>query len=172
MFQLPHLKEEVILDALVTYPLDLNFNSAVVAICAHYVPVFIIADHAPGTYKQLKTHLDSGATLVVAHDGSNSTIFASPSVNFAFRAWHDWCHWNGDFDFSLYGESATCCLQISQMYSFYGVTPNTNRWAQYLTAEIVGQRRYYEKYREYIYDQRAFCDAYLADQVKSLDKKW
>ena len=52
--------------------------------------------------------------MVVAREGADNTIFGAPEVNYAFRAWHDWCHWMGGFDFSLYGECATCNMQIEQ----------------------------------------------------------
>jgi len=89
------------------HPLDGAFNCAVVEIAHRLVPRYIISDDAPSTFRQLKAHLDAGKTLVVAKEGSDRTIFADPAVNCAFRAWHDWSHYTGNYDFSLYGESAT-----------------------------------------------------------------
>ena len=154
------------------HPLDGAFNNAVVAIAHHYVPHYIVSDDAPSTFRQLKAHLDAGKTLVVAKEGSDHTIFADPAVNCAFRAWHDWTHWNGNYDFSLYGESATCCLQLDHLYSFKGVTPETYRWSRLLIAEIIGQRQYYEKYQAYIRDQRAFVRTYVTSPTKALARKW
>lgn len=153
-------------------PLDPAFNDLVVKLAHHYVPCFVIGSDAPSTFKQLKAHLDAGKTLMVASEGSERTIFADPGVNCAFRAWHDWCHWKGDYDFSLYGESATCCMQIDQLYSHVGVNANTLKWAKYLIAEVIGQRQYYEKYREYLTNQRAFVAQYVLDPTKALSRKW
>lgn len=154
------------------YPFDQTLNNAILRLSAHYVPTFIISDHAPATYRQLKAHLDAGKTMVVAHEGSSHTIFASEQVNFAFRAWHDWCHWKGEYDFSLFGESATCNMQIEQIYAFYGVNDQTQFWAQLLVAEVIGQRCYYERHRQYIHDQRAFATAYMNDPSSALLSKW
>lgn len=154
------------------HPLDGAFNDAVVAIAHHYVPDYIVSDDAPSTFRQLKAHLDAGKTLVVAKEGSDHTIFADPAVNCAFRAWHDWSHWTGNYDFSLYGESATCCLMIDHLYSFKGLTSETQRWSRLLIAEIIGQRQYYEKYRTYINNQRAFAQAYMASPTAALSRQW
>lgn len=156
----------------VLYPFDTKLNDAVLELAARYVPVFIVADDAPSTYRQLQEHMDAGKTMIVASEGSNNTIFAVPEVNFAFRAWHDWCHWKGGFDFSLYGESAACCMQLDQMYGRFGVNWHTNQWAEYLKAEVIGQRQYYEKYCAYIDDQRGFVAAYVTNPALTLERKW
>jgi len=95
-----------------------------------------------------------------------------PEVNYTFRAWHDWCHWQGDFDFSLYGECATCNMQIEHVRSFFGVNDQTDGWARLLIAEVIGQRQYFERYRSYIADQRAFAHAYLVDPEFALSRRW
>lgn len=154
------------------YPLDGAFNRAVVEITHRLVPRYLVSDDAPSTFRQLKAHLDAGKTLVVAKEGSDHTIFADPAVNCAFRAWHDWSHWTGNYDFSLYGESATCSLMIDHLYRFMGVTSETQKWSRYLIAEIIGQRQYYEKYRAYIENQRAFVTAYVASPTKALSRRW
>lgn len=153
-------------------PVDQAFNDVVVKLANRYVPRFVVADDAPSTFRQLKAHLDAGKTLVVAKEGSNHTIFADPAVNCAFRAWHDWCHWKGDYDFSLYGESVTCCMQIDQLYTHEGVNANTQKWARFLIAEIIGQRQYYEKYKTYISNQRAFVAKYCFNPTKALSQRW
>jgi hypothetical protein len=160
------------MDQRVIYPFDTELNEAVLVMAGRYVPVYVIADNAPSTYRQLKEHLDAGKTMVVAHEGSNNTIFADPHINFAFRAWHDWCHWKGEYDFSLYGESATYCMQLDQLLAVYGNNWRTRQWSDYLKAEVIGQRQYYEKYKAYIDDQRSFVAAYVANPVTALDKRW
>lgn len=153
-------------------PFDPALNEAVVNIAHQLVPEFVVEKAAPSTYQQLKAHLNGGKTLVIAQEGSDNTIFGAPAINHAFRAWHDWCHWKGEFDFSLYGECATCSMQIDHLRKFFGVNDQTNDWACLLAAEIVGQRRYYEKYRIYVSDQRAFARAYLTDKDFALSRHW
>lgn len=153
-------------------PFDLSLNAAVLDMAQHFAPGYRASEEAPNTFKGLKAMLDAGQPLLVASEGSDKTIFGDPAVNIAFRAWHDWCHWWGDFDFSLAGEMATCSMQIEQLRSFYGVKESTNRWADLLVAEIVGQRRYYELHGLYITNQRAFARAYLADAETALSQHW
>lgn len=153
-------------------PFDPGLNQVVIHIASRLVPEFAVADTVPATYEELKRHLDAGNKLLVAREGSGKTIFGAPEVNYAFRAWHDWCHWKGEFDFSLSGECATCSLQISQLRKFFGVDDRTAQWARLLVAEVVGQRQYYEKYRTYIADQRAFTRAYMEDRSVALGQRW
>ncbi len=153
-------------------PFDAALNNAVSFITSKLVPDFNVADDAPSTYQDLKAHLDAGKTFTAAREGSEHTIFGNPKINYAFRAWHDWCHWTGEFDFSLSGECATCSLQIEHLRSFYGVNDRTDYWARLLIAEVIGQRRYFEKYQCYITDQRAFARAYLVDRDAALECEW
>lgn len=95
-----------------TTTFDPALNQAILNLAKQSVGEFEISDDAPSTYAQLCSHLDAGKTLVVAQEGSAQTIFGDPRINYAFRAWHDWCHWSGGFDFSLQGETNTCMMQI------------------------------------------------------------
>lgn len=160
------------LDGIETQPLDSQLNDAVLYIAGQLVPTFIVSRNAPSTYPQLKDHMDSGKDMIVFEGGSENTIFGTPEVNYAFRAWHDWCHWKGKFDFSLQGEMETCCFQLQHLHRFYGLTSKTCRWRSILIAEVVGQRRYFEKYREYILDQRSFAVAYIANSQTALQRRW
>lgn len=153
-------------------PFDPGLNDAIIKITRQLVPEFAVADTAPSTYNDLKAHLDAGKTLVVAWEGSDHTIFGAPGINHAFRAWHDWCHWQGAFDFSSYGEWATCNLQIQHLRKFFGTNAQTESWARLLIAEIIGQRQYFERYRAYIADQRAFVRAYLLNRDFALNRRW
>ena len=153
-------------------PFDPRLNDAVLRITDSLVGNYCVADDAPGTYAALKRHLDAGQLLIVAAAGSSATIFGDPTVNYAFRAWHDWCHWKGECDFSLNGEMATCCIQLSHVQRFYGLNDRTCYWRSLLIAEMIGQRRYYELHREYVEDQRAFTRAYIADPQAALAAKW
>ncbi|MBZ0227979.1 MAG: hypothetical protein K8F58_05935 [Bauldia sp.] len=77
-------------------PLDPALNAAILHIATRLFPCgFDIADNAPGTYRQLKAHLDAGQRMVVYAGGCDHTIYADREINYAFRAWHDWCHYAG-----------------------------------------------------------------------------
>jgi hypothetical protein len=56
---------------------------------------FKTARKAPSTYEEIKTLLDNGKPIVVDSGGSNHTIYADKHINYAFRAWHDYCYWKG-----------------------------------------------------------------------------
>ncbi len=145
---------------------DLHFNAAVLTICNWLLPGgFDVSDAAPETYDELMAHLDAGGRMLVYSGGSERTIYGDPQVNFAFRAWHDWCHWRGGYDFSYEGERAACTMQGDHLVALYGESPQTRRWRRILQAEIKGQRDYFDRHGEFPADQRGFVESYLAKRI-------
>jgi len=150
-------------NSLSDFPLDIHFNAAVLTICSRVLPGgYDVSDEAPETYEELIAHLDAGRRMLVYSGGSERTIYGDPEVNFAFRAWHDWCHWRGRHDFSMKGERAACAMQGEHLVTLYGESPQTRVWRRILQAEIIGQRDYFDRHGTFPVDQRAFVAAYLA----------
>jgi len=138
-------------------PLDPELNAAIVAIASCIFPAgFDVADSAPDTYEELKAHLGAGHRMVVWSGASDATIYGCPEVNWAFRAWHDWCHWQGQHDFTLEGEAATAELQCEQLLGLFGDTPRTRRWQRIIQTEIIEQGRHLVIHGAFPGDQRAF----------------
>jgi len=151
-------------NSLSEFAFDIHFNAAVLTMCSRLLPGgYDVSLAAPETYEELIAHLDAGGRMVVYSGGSERTIYGDPEVNFAFRAWHDWCHWRGRHDFSHEGERAACAMQSEHLVTLYGESPQTLRWRYILQAEIIGQREYYDRHGEFPEDQRAFVAAYLED---------
>lgn len=145
-------------------PLSGALSAAILEMAALFLPDgFDVVDDAPHTFEALKAHLDAGGRLVVWSGGSQVTVYGDPSVNYAFRAWHDWCHWYGNHDFSLAGETGTCEMQCEQLISHFGDTERTRHWCTVIRAEIVGQGLYYHRHKRFPEDQRAFVSEYLRD---------
>ncbi len=152
-------------NSLADLALDIHFNAAVLIICSRVLPGgYDVSDTTPETYEELVALLDAGRRMVVFSGGSEQTIYGDPEVNFAFRAWHDWCHWRGRHDFSHEGERAACAKQGDHLVTVYGESSQTRRWRQILRAEIIGQREFFDRHGVFPEDQRAFVEANLADQ--------
>jgi hypothetical protein len=100
--------------------------------------------------------------MCVFDGGSQHTNYGDPEVNFAFRAWHDWCYWRGRFDFSTVGERAVCAMQAGHLVTLYGESEQTDEWRRILHAEIIGQREHCDRTGAFLVDQRAVVEAYLA----------
>ncbi len=149
------------------FALDIHFNAAVLTICNRVLPGgFDVSDTAPATYDELVAHLDAARRMLVYNGASERTIYGDAEVNYAFRAWHDWCHWRGRYDFSYEGERAACAMQGDHLIARYGESPQTRRWRRILEAEIIGQRDYFDRRGTFPEDQRAFVAAYLADHAQ------
>ena len=101
--------------------------------------------------------------MIVWSGGSEATVYGNRSVNFSFRAWHDFCHWDGSYDFTLEGEIATCEMQCRQLFEFYGDCERVRVWCLLLRVEIVGQALFFHRHKRFPDDQRSFVAAYLVD---------
>ena len=140
--------------------LDIQFNAAVLTICNRILPAgYDVAAVAPETYEELIAHLDAGRRMLVYSGGAEQTIYGDSEVNYAFRAWHDWCHWRGRHDFSLAGERATCAMQGAHLVALYGESAQTTWRRRILRAEIIGQREYFDRHGEFPDNQRAFVES-------------
>lgn len=153
----------------INVPLNETLNS-VIELMADQID-YEISDEGLGTYRELVDHMDAGKKLLIYSGGSGSTIFADPSVNHAFRAWHDYTHYTCGYDFSTVGEMFTCNQQITDIINVFGAEV-AQECIPYLAVEIIGQRLYFKKYGGYISDQRAFALAYMQSPRKALKFKW
>lgn len=146
--------------------LDIQFNAAVLAMAHRLFPSGSeIAEDAPQSYEELVARLDAGKPMLVWSGGSEKTIYGDPEVNYAFRAWHDWCHWRGRHDFSFDGEFAVYRMQTEHLVTVYGKSSRTRWWQRILYAEIIGQREFFNVLGWFPYDQREFVEAYLAGEA-------
>lgn len=145
-------------------PLDPHLNAAIIFITHKIFPIgFHVSEDAPASFDELCAMLDSGKSMTVYSGGSAQTIYGGPHVNYAFRAWHDWCHWQGRHDFNADGELATCDMQISHLCETFGLNGHTRRWADILKAEIIGQAMYLEWHGRFPDNQRLFVELYLVN---------
>lgn len=143
-----------------TNPFDRGFNVAVLHMASRLFPTgFDVSNHAPETYRELVSHVSSTGRMLVYSGGSEKTIYDDSEVNYAFRAWHDWCHLKGGFDTVSDGESAACMMQQQHLFQIYGDA--SRKWSRILDAEIIGQALYHDHHRSFPDDQRAFVEVYL-----------
>ncbi|WP_448191885.1 hypothetical protein [Azospirillum sp. sgz301742] len=141
---------------------DPHFDFAVQAIAHRLNPCgFDVSDDAPQDYEAMLHLYNTTGRICVWSGASGRTIFGDPEVNYAFRAWHDWCHIKAHLPFTTAGEHAAAALQCSHIKRFYGVSLRTQHWCQLVDAEVIGQRRYFERHHRFPVDQRAFDLTYI-----------
>jgi hypothetical protein len=141
-----------------------TFKQAILDTAAHMLPFgYDVSDDAPQSFEQLNALLTSGGRMCVWSGGSTNTIYEDAKVNYAFRAWHDLCHWWGAFPFTVDGEIETCEMQCRQLVHFYGDNDVTRSWCAVLRAEVIGQAEYFERHKRFPDNQTAFVTAYMAD---------
>lgn len=142
-------------------PFNLAFNVAVNHIAGKLFPCgFDVGPDAPATLDDLNRQFASGRHKVDNRHSEN-TVFACPETNWAFRAWHDWCHWKGQYPFTLDGEAAVARMQIEHVRMLYGGGPMLEAFSALIRAEVIGQASYYAATGKFPEDQRAFVRDFL-----------
>jgi hypothetical protein len=150
-------------------PLDPELNRAIIAVANVIFPAgFEVSDDAPDTYEKLKSRLDAGQCMLVWSGASDKTVFGCPEVNWAYRAWHDWCHWQAQLPFTLDGEERAARMQGEQLIALFGDTQQTRRWQRIIHADIVGQGLYAEEHGHFPSDQSAIVLQSLQDSMTLL----
>lgn len=123
--------------------ISIRFNVAVLTIANKLFPCgFDVASDAPNTFEDLSAHVANTGRMLVWNGASDQTIFADDEVNFAFRAWHDFCHLAGNFPFTPEGELKAALMQIDHIRAIYGHTAEADYMATLVWAEVVGQVQY------------------------------
>lgn len=123
--------------------LDWELDEAVVAMAKVVCPSgFDAADEAPSSFAELKAHMQSGQRMRVWSGASDFTIFGSPEVNHASRAWHDYHHYTGGHDFTIPGEAATVLAQVADLKLAYGDHAKAKLWRALLFGDIIGLSLY------------------------------
>lgn len=147
-------------------PFSNAFNAAVVTMANRLFPTgFDVSEtldvtSLDGLRAAIKAN---GGRMVVWAGASEDTIYADAEVNYAYRAWHDWCHLTRGFQFTLHGEQAAARLQMDHVRSLYGNGPDQRYWQWLLHCEAVEQTKYFLKNGDFVQDQRDFTTAKLAE---------
>jgi hypothetical protein len=146
-----------------TAPLCTHLNAAVLTMVNKLLPCgFDITEDekaAPGTLKELNAHVAKTGRILVWSGASDETIFGSPDINHAFRAWHDWCHWRLQAEMNAVGEYAVYVEQCAHLNTVYPGHPKLGMWMDLLFVEIVEQNAFHERTGHFPANQRAFVDS-------------
>lgn len=148
----------------VAEPLSRSLNVAILSIAGRLFPTgFDTAlTGAPDTLEKLNAHIERTGRMLVYSGHSDATIFDCENVNHAFRAWHDWCHWKGQFAFDAQGEKQAFEMQCDHLRKVYGEDhPELSHWVAILDAEINGQVQHSAVHGHFPHDQKAFVKAWL-----------
>ena len=149
-------------------PLSKAFNTAVVTIANRLHPTgYDIGDPAPSTLQELQDHINTTGRMLVWNGASDKTIYACPETNWAWRAWHDWCHYTFDLEFDKDGERTACEIQKRHIQLTYGPRPQAKLFCNLIEFEIMSQFEYKEVFGNFPEDQMALAVALGVGQATS-----
>jgi len=118
--------------------MDRALNCAVLHIASRIFPTgFDIAMDAPASFEDLVSHLSRTGRMVVWSGGPKSLVFEDREVQYAFRAWHNVCHWRGNLRFTTTGELGTLAMHRRHLIAIYDDTEQLRRWCAMIEPEIV-----------------------------------
>lgn len=154
-------------------PFSTPFNVAVLRIAKALMPNgFDCSAVAPATFEEACTYYYRTGRVLVSNAHSANTIYGDPEINLAFRAWHDFAHINGQYDFTLEGERATCAAQKRLAFSYGRNAFERTEFSELIHAEVTGQAECYEAHKAFPVNQRGFVLAYIQDAGKALAGVW
>jgi len=152
------------------------YDHVTLAMCDYLMPEGFDVDHGAtvltSTYEALKAHWDKTGRIIVNRDHSDNTVYAKPSTNWAFRAWHDHCHIAGGFPFTREGEIEACHMQQSQVSRHFGKAygrETIGTLQAILWAKVVDQAICYEETGEFTTSQREFVASKLQERGYKLE---
>ncbi len=151
-------------------PFNLAFNVAINHIASRLFPCgfdVVPESEAPDCLEKLNERIASTGRMAVMRDYVNGNIYGCNETNWAFRAWHDWCHWKGQHAFDLDGEAAAARMQIEHVRQLYGEGETLEAFSQLIMAEIVGTAAFFAATGDYPKDQRAFVREFLRYPVRT-----
>lgn len=117
------------------------------------------AEPAPETYAGIR-RMFSDATVIglvpvrVSADGCDKTIYSEPSVNWAFRFWHDYLHWSQKLDLFLQDELRVASFHLSAVSRKFG---EGSLEVKLMAIDTVAQALYFNINGEHVEDQRQFA---------------
>lgn len=153
--------------AITMKPMYPHLNTAVTMICNILMPEGF--DTTADEYKTdslekiYQYYRDEGRVLVWT-GASDNTIFGDPSVNHAFRAWHDYIHITKGFAFNVQGERLAYlehCKQIDLYLSHRFNRLDRLHMFRMLDIEVNYQACHMQMWGEFPVDQRAFMKQHL-----------
>ena len=154
-------------------PVSRSFNVAVNQIAGRLMPCgFDVAGVAPDSLDQLNRVIEDSGRMLVWDGASESTIFADPETNYAFRAWHDWCHHKGQFAFDREGERQAAEMQCEHIRELYGNSRLSSYMQRLVKAEVLGQAEYFDIHGKFPENQRAFDLAYIKDPKSAIHQQF
>lgn len=136
---------------------DNEFNALVLHMVRLHVPQgYNLSSEQTQSFEQIKTDFQRDGRLTVNTGFSDHTIFGSASVNWAFRAWHDSCHLQGDYNFSPEGERKACLMQQRQIIAAFPFHPRLQYFIDLLDIEGNSQLAYFQAHGDFPQDQLTF----------------
>ncbi len=115
-----------------------ELNCAVLHIATRLFPRgFDLSLDAPATLEELTAHIASGKRMMVWSGHTRSTLFPDLEFLYAFRAWHQYCHWKGGNPMTAEGERGALALHATHLHTLYGSTTQVNEWIALIRTEIM-----------------------------------
>ena len=116
---------------------------------------------------ELTAYYNANGRIAVSSLHCDKTVFSTPEVNHAFRAWHDWHHIRLNAGFDRDGEMAVHAAMRFDLTKWALKGGAFSVWEMpvpyaLLQCENIGQLDYWERFGVPPDDQRTFACGYLA----------
>lgn len=140
---------------------------------SHWPQGWDVGPNAPDNFSHLKAEYAARGRITVFNGVCDNTIYGSPEVNYAFRAWHDALHIAHNLGFDTDSEIKVSNHQVQQVRQAQDISwVETHCFSRWVAADVAGQALYYRRHKRFVQNQRAFVEAYMYDPVVALEHFW
>jgi len=146
------------------YKMAINGLEALLKIEGDKIP-FKVSLSAPEKYKEMKDFYKDNGYYLIFEGGSDSTIFSSPYINHLFRACHDKAHYDNNLSFSFKDEKRVAQIQAKGLFKLAREKGFSKKLSynifKIIIVEVTGQIEYYQRYNNFVKNQKAFSERLL-----------
>jgi hypothetical protein len=126
------------------------------------------------SFEAMKADYIATGRIKINVDHSSGTIFGDQSVNWLFRAWHDYCHLLVDAPFTADGERLAALEQCRQIEQHPGLTTGQKEtFKRIVGIEVNGQVAYYVEHNDFPPNQYDFfLSEWFKPALTQIDSEW
>ena len=113
---------------------------------------YVVGEFAEVDFNTFKEETAKNGYMKISNVNTENTIFANSEIAVMSRVWHDLIHILLDEDFSLKGEATVAFYQAAEL------PEDWHEERALLLTDIIGQRLYYTKNKQFVGNQKEFVD--------------
>jgi len=134
-------------------PLSAALDAFILSVAPPHIPSPDAPNESEALFDWAASHVVGVDPIPVWDGASDDSIYGSPEVNYAYRAWHDATHIKLGLDFSMESEEQVSLAHVREAWDA-GLSAEDCRL---LWIDSQGQNEYFKVHGDFVPNQREFA---------------